>query len=141
MQTIEMGDLRFALDDALEWHDDEGTLVAYLPGTDFANLRVTLLTIADDRDRPIAGGGTRTLRREAEKGGLRVMESGDTLWCHYTEPSSDGAPGSTMHYWYAGLDAYFLIVSCFVEAAMADDAQVKFVLGTVPGMIASVEVA
>ena len=33
----------------------------------------------------------------------------------------EGSNGSLMHYWYVGMDAYMLIVPCFVEATMQDD--------------------
>jgi len=38
-QIIQLGDTAIEIPSGLDWTDDEGTLVAYLPKTDFAKLR------------------------------------------------------------------------------------------------------
>jgi len=139
MTTIRMSGIALEIDDALEWRDDDGTLVAYLPETDFANLRISLMTIAKEGN-PVAGGGTRLLRREAERQHAEVRELGEKLWCHYVEPSSQGAPGSSMHYWYVGIDAHFIIISCFVDADFSSDERTGLVLSSIPALLASIEV-
>ena len=50
---------------------------------------------------------------------------------------AQGSNGSLMHYWYVGMDAYMLIVSCFVEATMQDDPQTAHVLSSVEPAIRS----
>jgi hypothetical protein len=42
-----------------------------------------------------------------------------------------------MHYWYVGMDAYMLIISCFVDATMQASEATSVVLSTVEPTIRS----
>jgi hypothetical protein len=137
MQTIQLGDTAIEIPSNLDWRDDEGTLVAYLPKTDFANLRFTLLSIKDKSGNPSPSAGVRTVTRRCHESNGKLERYGDTVWYYKAEIASEGANGSLMHYWYVGMDAYMLIISCFVDAKMAHSAKTAAVLASVGSTIRS----
>ena len=137
MMTIQLGDTAIDIPSRLEWRDDDGTLVAYLPQTDFANLRFSLLSTRDQAGNPVAGAGVRSVKNSCAEANGKLQTNGDTVWYSYTKPASEGAEGSLMYFWSVGMDAYQLIISCFVDATMQDSAETAFVLSSVEPTIRS----
>jgi hypothetical protein len=137
MQTIQLENTAIEIPSNLDWRDDEGTLVAYLPKTDFANLRFTLLSIKDTDGNPSPGAGVRTVMNRCDESNAKLERHGETVWYYATETATEGAKGSLMHYWYVGMDAYMLIISCFVDAKMAKSAKTAAVLASVEPTIRS----
>jgi len=116
MNTFSIGNTQIDLPPFLKTRDDDATLVAYPPKTDFANLRFTVITVSKNGNY-VSGAGIGIVRERAEKGQFTLHESDDKIWYYTSQPSSEGSPDSTIHYWYVGLDAHVLIVSCFIDAA------------------------
>ena len=137
MQTIQLGDTAIEIPSNLDWRDDEGTLVAYLPKTDFANLRFTLLSIKDKSGNPSPGAGVRTVISRCNESKGKLEKYGETVWYYKEEIASEGGKGSLMHYWYVGMDEYMLIISCFVDAKMAQSEKTAAVLNSVGPIIRS----
>src|SRR5262245_20778156 len=137
MQTIQLGEMAIDIPSFLDWRVDDGTLVAYLPGTDFANLRFTLLSISESGGVPVPGAGVRFVTSRCAEANAKLEKSGETVWYCYTQAASDGTEGSLMHFWNVGLDAHVLIISCFVEAEMAQTEETDSVLSSVGPAIRS----
>ena len=137
IQTIQLGETAIDIPTSLDWRDDEGTLVAYLPGTDFANLRFTLLSIRERSGDLVPRGGLRAVMNRCIESKGTLKKSGETVWFYWAEPASEGSEGSLMHYWYAGLDAHMLIISCFVDAEMKQSEDADIVLSSVERTIGS----
>ena len=133
--SVEIGETIVDIPSMLEWRDDDGTLVAYLPGTNFANLRFTLLTI--ERKDGNLDGGVRAITRRAAEDGAKLETSGRKVWYYTTEPASEGSEGSRMHYWRVGMDDHMLVISCFVDSEMQDSAEAASVLSCVQPAIHS----
>ena len=104
-QVVQIGDTAIDISSSLEWRDEEGTVVAYLPETDFANLRFTVLSIRDPRGHLIADGGVLAVTNRCADFDERLEGSEGQVWFHYTKPATEGSNGSLMHYWYVGMDA------------------------------------
>jgi hypothetical protein len=136
VQTILLGDTAIEIPSFLEWRDDDGTLVAYLPETDYANLRFSLLSIKKDGgDVPEAG--VQDITRRCKEAGAVLESKNGKVWFYEQTRATEGSDGSVMHYWYVGLDAHLLIVSCFVDAKEAKNPNTVRVLGSVPAAIDS----
>jgi hypothetical protein len=79
MRAISIGAVRFDIPDWLDARDDDGTLVAYPPETDYANMRVSVSTIAKDGE-PSSGAGEALLaasrRKSTESSASKTGRSG-----------------------------------------------------------------
>jgi len=137
MQVIQIGETAIDIPSTLDWRDDEGTVVAYLPETDFANLRFSLLSVRDESGNLVADAGVRSVTKRCAEFDAHLEAADHLVWFHYTKPATEGSPGSLMHYWYVGMDAYMLIVSCFVEATMEGDPNTVSVVSSVEPAIRS----
>ena len=136
MKTFSIGSTLIDLPDFLDTRLEEDTLVAYPPKTDFANLRFTVITIKKDGQEK-AGAGERLIRKEAAKAGAKLYEDKGRVWYYYTEASSEGSPGSLMHYWYVGMGGHMLVISCFIDSAKKENPLTKQVLDAVVPAIKS----
>jgi hypothetical protein len=67
MFAISIGAVKFEIPDWLDARNDDGTLVAYPPATDYANLRIRVSTIATEEGKPSFGAGARIVRSIAAK--------------------------------------------------------------------------
>lgn len=137
MQTIQLGDTAIEIPSNLDWRDDDGTLVASLPKTDFANLRFSLLSVKDKDGNPSPGAGVRAVTNRCDESNARLERHAETVWYYETKTATEGAKGSLMHYWYVGMDQHMLIISCFVDAKMAKSAKTAAVLLSVVPTIRS----
>lgn len=116
MQTFHIGSTAIDLPDFLQTRvEEEDTLVAYPPRTDFACLRFTVVTVRK-AGQEVEGAGQELVREGAEQAQAELHASGDRVWYYVTKPASQGTSGSLMHYWYVGLGGHTLLVSCFVDA-------------------------
>ena len=141
MQTIAIGNVAFDLADFLDTRDEEdGTLVAYPPFTDFANLRFTVSTIRRD-GVPSPGAGERFIRSTAAKEQRELQESSGTVWFSYSDTASEGSTGSTMTYWEVGFGPHMVTISCFVDSADGDPALKQRVFDSVIPTIQSLRYA
>jgi hypothetical protein len=136
MKTFVIGDTAVDIPDFLDTRDDDGTLVAYPPATDFANLRLSILSIKKD-GVPCTGAGEDMIRRRAQEDRAHLWQQNGKVWYQSVEPSSEGSDGSQMHYSFVGLDAYALVVSCFVDAEETANPITKQVLDSVLPIIES----
>lgn len=128
MNTFEIGDTLIDLPEFLETRIDDDTLVAHPPETDYANLRFTLLSVRKEDGSLSHGAGERSIRKSAEESNSEIVEYEGKIWFNMMKPSSEGSHGSMMHYWHVGMDAYSLIVSCFVDSSEVDNPTTKKVL-------------
>lgn len=137
MQVIQIGETAIDIPSMLDWRDDEGTVVAYLPETDFANLRFSLLSVRDESGNLIADAGGPFVTKRCAEFDAHLEAADQLVWFHYTKPATEGSQGSLMHYWYVGMNAYVLIISCFIEATMEGDPNTALVLSSVEPTIRS----
>jgi hypothetical protein len=136
MSTFSINGTVIDLPDFLDTRIEDGTLIAYPPDTDFANLRFTVITLTKD-GHEVASAGENLIRERAAKSAAELHEGQDRVWYHETQPSSEGTPGSLMHYWYVGMDERILMVSCFIDAAQGSHPLAQRVLATVEPTIHS----
>jgi len=138
MQTFLIGDVAFEIPDFLDTRieEEDGTLVAYLPESDYANLRFTLSTIWRDGELSV-GAGDRFIRRTAAKENCDLRETDGKVWFTYAKPATEGSPGSIMTFWEVGLGAHFMVISCFIDSAVGDPVMKQQVLDSVPDSIRS----
>jgi len=136
MRRLGIGPVMFDLPDFLDARDHDGTLVAYPPKTDYANLRVTVSTVAKD-GKPSPGVGERIVRSVAAKQQRELHYEGGKIWYTYSQPATDGSPGSTITFWHVGLDAHMIVVSCFIDSVEGAAAMKQRVLDTVIPLIRS----
>jgi hypothetical protein len=65
MQTFGIGAVAFEIPDFLDARDDDGTLVAYPPETDYANVRFTVSTVVKE-GKPAPGAAERFIREKVQ---------------------------------------------------------------------------
>jgi hypothetical protein len=140
MREITIGGVGLELPDWLDARDDDGTLVAYPSQSDYANVRVTVSTIAKD-GQPSTGAGERITRSVAAKEQRDLQEKDGKVWYTYSKAASDGSPSSTITFWHVGLDAYMIVVSCFLDSMVGETATKKRVIDLVVPLIQSFRVA
>jgi hypothetical protein len=136
MQTFSIGSTAIDLPDFLETRIEDDTLVAFLPRSDFANLRFTVISVTKE-GQEVAGAGERFIRKQATERKAELHEGNDHVWFYVTQPASEGSAGSLMHYWYVGHGGYSLVVSCFVDSARSTDPLAQRVLASVEPAIQS----
>jgi hypothetical protein len=137
MSAISVGAVKFEIPDWLDARNDDGTLVAYPPETDYANLRISVSTIATEDGKPSLGGGARIVRSIAAKEQRHLHEEDGRVWYSHSEVASEGSPGSTITFWHVGIGAHTAIVSCFIDSAEGDAAMKERVMHTVVPLIRS----
>ena len=137
MQTFSIGSTAVDLPDFLETRIEEDTLVAYPPRADFANLRFTVTSVTKKDRQEVVSAGERLIRKQAAERKVELHEGNGRVWFRFTEPASEGSAGSLMHFWYVGLGGYFMVVSCFVDAARSTDPLAQRVLASVEPAIQS----
>jgi hypothetical protein len=137
MQTVVLGDTAVDIPSFLEWRDDDGTMVAYLPRTDYANLRFTLLSVKNDAGAYVPEAGARSIMRRCKEAGAVLENKQGKVWFYSQEQASEGSSGSVMHYWYVGMDAHMLIISCFIDSKESANPNATKVLASVPATIDS----
>jgi hypothetical protein len=137
MRAISIGTVTFDIPDWLDARDDDGTLVAYPPKTDYANLRVSVSTIASENGKPSIGTGERIVRSIAANEGAELREEAGKVWYSYSQPASDGSPGSTITFWQIGVGAHTVVLSCFIDSTEGDTATKERVRNAVLPLIRS----
>ncbi|MDX1963578.1 MAG: hypothetical protein SFX18_10520 [Pirellulales bacterium] len=137
MQTFSIGSTAIDLPDFLETRIEDDTLVAFLPGSDFANLRFTVISVTKKDGQEVAGAGERLIRKEATERQAELHEGNNRVWFYVAEPACEGSAGSLMHYWYVGHGGHSLVVSCFVNSARSTDPLAQRVLTLVEPAIQS----
>ena len=137
MQTILLDNTAIDIPSYLEWRDDDGTLVAYPPNTDYANLRFSLTSIRDKAGDYVPEAGVSTIARRCQEASAVLESKIEKVWYCEEQGSTDGSPGSVIHYWYVGMDAHFLVISCFIDGAQLNNANAIKVLASVPATIDS----
>jgi hypothetical protein len=88
MPSIQIGETVIDIASTLDWRIDEGTVVAYLPETDFANLRFSLLSVRDDDGNLVRGAGVRSVTNRCAEFEANLERSGHTVWFCYTRPAT-----------------------------------------------------
>ena len=78
--------------------------------TDYANMRVSVSTIAKD-GQPSPGAGERITRSIALKEQRELREQDGKVWYSYSQPASGGSAGSTITFWHVGFGAHMIVVS------------------------------
>jgi len=137
MRAIAIGAMKFEIPDWLDARDENGTLVAYPPQTDYANVRVSVRTIATENDKPSLGAGERIVRSIATKKQRQLHEENGKVWYSYSEAASEGSPGSSITFWHVGVGAHMVLVSCFIDSGEGDAATKARVMDTVLPLIRS----
>lgn len=137
MPAISIGAVNFELPDWLDARDDDGTLVAYPPRTDFANLRISVSTIATEDGRLSPGTGERIVRSIAAKEQKEVHRGDGKVWYSYSQPASEGSRGSVITFWKVGVGAHIVLVSCFLDLEEGDPATKQRVMKAVDPLIRS----
>jgi hypothetical protein len=140
MHVISIGPVKFDIPDWLDWRDDDGTLVAYPPKTDYANLRVSVSTVATDNGKPSLGAGERITRSIAAKEQRELHAEDGKVWYTYSQPASEGPPGSTITFWHVGVGAHTAVVSCFIDSQEGDPATKEHLIQSVIPIIRSFRV-
>ena len=135
--AISIGAVKFELPDWLDARDDDGTLAAYPPRTDFANLRISVSTIATEDGRPSLGTGERIVRGIAAKEQKEVHRGDGKVWYSYSQPASEGSPGSIITFWKVGVGAHIVLVSCLLDSGEGDAATKQRVMEAVDPLIRS----
>jgi hypothetical protein len=137
VQTVLLGDTAIDIPAFLTWRDDDGTLVAYVPNTDYANLRFSLLSVTNDAGNYVPGAGTRSIMRRCKEAGAALQDEDGKVWFYSQAAASEGSPGSLVHFWHVGMDAHVLVISCFIDSAEAENPAARKVLASVPATIDS----
>ena len=137
MQTVLLGDTAIDIPSFLEWRDDEGTLVAHIPRTDYANLRFSLLSVKNDAGAYVPEAGIRSIRRRCKEAAAVLESKEGKVWFYSEAPATEGSAGSVMHYWYVGMDAHMLVISCFIDSKESKNPNAARVLASVPATIDS----
>ena len=136
MQTFGIGAVSFEIPDFLDARDEDGTLVAYPPGTDFANLRFTVTTVVKNGE-PSPGAAERFIRKKASEEHTELHEAEGKVWYTHSQASTGGSPGSTITFWYVGLGARMIVISCFIDSQEGDAAVKQGVLDSILATIRS----
>ena len=118
-RTFQMSGLYVSVLRELAYRDDEGTLVAYFPDTDFANLRCSTISITKNGSE-VLDAGPDTVREKAESSGVRVEKDGEKFLCSFVEPSSED-DRDEVQYWYVGIGGNVAIISLSVSHDYRDD--------------------
>ena len=122
-RTFQMSGLYVSVLRELAYRDDEGTLVAYFPETDFANLRCSTICVTKSGSE-VLEAGSETVREKAESHGVSVEKDGEKLFCSFTEASSEDERDE-VQYWYVGIGGNVAIVSLFVSHDRRDDPRTR----------------
>src|SRR6476660_30683 len=139
MRTLTIGAVSVDVADFFDLRDDDGTLVAYPPASDYANVRISVSTVAKD-GKPSPGAGERITRSVASKERRDLHEKNGKVWYSYSQPASDGSTGSTITFWHVGLRAHTIVISCFIDSAEGESAMKKRVIDSVVRLIHSFRV-
>jgi hypothetical protein len=139
MPTLAIGAVSFDVADLFDLRDDDGTLVAYPPASDYANVRISVSTVAKN-GKPSPGAGERITRSIAAKEQRELREEDGKVWYSYSQPASDGSSGSTITFWHIGLGAHTIVVSCFIDCVEGEPAMKKCVIDSVVPLIHSFRV-
>ncbi len=137
MKTFSLGNTLIDVADFLETRIEEDTLVAYFPESDFANARFSKITLLKD-GKEVPDAGREMIEARAAKFGLDLNHEENSVWYYTSLDSTEGAPGSMMHYWYVGIASHVVVVSCFIDSATSDTEDVKRVLKSIPASVKSI---
>lgn len=135
LRTLQLGRVLVDIFSDLAFRDDKGTLVAYVPDTNFANLRCSVISILKN-GKEIVGAGESEVREKAEQADGAVEERDGKIVFDVVKPSSED-PKSTVHYWYVGMGGHYVIVTLFLDHAYVDDPRSKHVRESVDLLIKS----
>jgi len=139
MRTLSIGAVSFDVPEFLDLRDDDGALVAYPPASDYANIRVSVSTIAKD-GMPSPGAGERITRSIAAKEQRELSEDSGKVWHCSSQPASEGSAGSTIGFWHIGLGAHTILVSCFIDSVEGEPEMKKRVIDSIVPLIHSFRV-
>ena len=92
VKTIEIGDGSKVMDVPSHWcveTEEDGTVLAYIPDKDFANVRVSVVTIATEDQARREVLGLKIVREQAEEKGLTAKAVGDKCVFSYEEDSEE----------------------------------------------------
>ena len=134
-KTFKMADVLIDIPNFLATRDDSGTLVAYPPNTDFANIRVSVISILKD-GKGVPNAGKTSVETRAKELGAQLNQTDHKIWCYAKEPSSE-VPGSTIHFWYVALDADVVAISLFIDSKEEANPLTERVWKSVPKIIES----
>jgi len=125
-RTLQLDHVTFEIFRDLDYRDEKGTLVAYSPGTDFANLRCSVNSVFQNgiEVREVAEREISQLATEA-RGKCDVAGE---KFVYRTQKKSSEDPESTIYFWYVGLGGHIAVLSAFVDHRFADDPRAKHVL-------------
>ena len=135
-RTFQMSGLFVSVWRELETRDDEGTLVAHIPNTDFANLRCSTIQITDS-GKEILGAGSDAVREKAELVGVAIIVDGEKTLCTYSSPSSQDLRDA-VQYWHVGLGGNVAIVSLFIDHRFQNDARIDLMRAAATDLVDSV---
>ena len=125
-RTLQLDQVTFEIFADLEYRDEKGTLVAYAPNTDFANLRLSVTSIFK-KGVEVFEVAEREIPELAKNGGGTCDVVGDKFVFRTKEASSED-PESTIFFWYVGLGGHIAVLSVFVDHRSAEDPRAKHVL-------------
>ena len=136
-ETFRIGRVLIDVADFLDTRIEQSTLVAYHPESDFANARFSIITVSKDGvEVPCAAEDL--MRERAEALGVELHEEDHFVWYYTTDPASEGAPGSMMHYWFVGMGGHAVLVTCFIDDLHNDVAEAKRVLDSISASVMSI---
>ena len=105
MRTLTIGAVSFDVPDFLDLRDDEGTLVAYPPASDYANVRVSVSTVAKD-GKPSPRAGERITRSVASKEQRDLHEKNGKVSYSYSNRQATVRPAARLHFGMLGSSAH-----------------------------------
>jgi hypothetical protein len=121
MRTLGIGSVMFDIPAWFEAHDDgDGTLVAYPPNSNYANIRVSVSTIATEDGKPSLDVGERIVRSRASKENRELHQDSGKVWYSWSQIASEGSAGSIITFWQVGVGAHMPLVSCFIDSEEGD---------------------
>ena len=125
-RTIQMDHVMFEIFSDLGYRDEEGTLVAFVPEQDFANLRCSVTSIFQ-KGAEVREVAEREIPEIAEKAGTKHVTVGEKFVAR-TKKTSSQDPESTVHFWHVGLGGHIAILSVFIDHRFVQDPRAKHVL-------------
>jgi hypothetical protein len=125
-RTLQMDHVMFEVFDDLEYRDEDGTLVACAPDTDFANLRCSVNSVFQNGVE-VPGVAERMIPELALKADTTYETVGDKLVVR-TQKVSSQSSGGILYFCHIGLGGHIAVLSVFVDHRFADDPRAKHVL-------------
>ncbi len=124
--TLQLDHVQFEIFSDLDFHDDDGTLVAHATDTDMATLRCSVTSIyrKGEEVRQVA---EREIPQMADEAGEQHEVIGEKFLFRTHKASSEDSR-DTVHYWYLGLGGHIAVVTVFVDHRLQDDPRAKHLM-------------